>query len=207
MTPRIREMQTRPANLSCLDRFLDGSLNVLAAGEIAPHKNHERLLDAFAIYHCTYNRHSRLLIVGRHRRDCIMYLRAVRHRIRRWGLAEAVSLASNVSDEVWKSYYLCADLFFDTSRPAGISLPLLEAMSWKIPVLAVDSPGVRATVGASGLVWEDSDPESLAACLHRLACDEELRCQLGQMGWQRAQGFFRRRKTHGRLLHSVEVAQ
>ena len=55
---------TRSTAMGNMQAYRDGKTNVLSVSRVAPHKNQESLIEAFAIYHY-HNRDSRLLLIGR----------------------------------------------------------------------------------------------------------------------------------------------
>ncbi len=108
---------------------------------------------------------------------------ALRAEVQRRGLAERVFFAGKVENVgAWLAE---ADLFTTASRLEGLSLALLEAMSWGLPVVASDVPGHRELVrsGATGHLVPLDDPDALAlACITALqdwpataACAERAR--------------------------------
>lgn len=66
-------------------------------------------------------------------------------------------------------------------------LVLLEAMSWKLPIVTTDEGGIPDIVanGVNGLICERKDPVSLANCIESLLTDEKLRKDMGLKGYER----------------------
>jgi glycosyltransferase involved in cell wall biosynthesis len=179
---RLLEVEPDPEVLA---RCRDGKVNFLVVGRLAPNKGHDTLLEAFALYQGTYNRDSRLFIVGKGDERLAVYTDALRARVRALGLEESVVFTGGVSAAALKTYYQTAFAFVITSRHEGFCVPLVEAMALGTPVLAVGAAAVPATVGDAGLVWEESDPQLLAASMHRLATDRALAAALGARGRRR----------------------
>jgi glycosyltransferase involved in cell wall biosynthesis len=191
----IDRLEDVEADLGVLDTYRDGTTNVLAVGRLAPNKGHPALIDAFAVYHHEYNADSRLLVVGKAHDLLAPYTDALRAQVEELGLTGAVVFTGEVSDEALKSYYLLADVFLLTSEHEGFCVPLVEAMSMKVPVVARGAAAVPGTVGKAGLVWDDADPGLLAESVHCLAADEDTRAHLGFLGWRR----YREQYTTGRI--------
>jgi glycosyltransferase involved in cell wall biosynthesis len=184
---RLLEVEPDPAVLA---RWRDGKDNFLVVGRLAPNKGHETLLEAFALYQRAYNRDSRLFIVGKGDERLAVYTDALRARVCALGLEESVVFTGGVSAAALKTYYQTASAFVITSRHEGFCVPLVEAMALGTPVLAVGAAAVPGTVGHAGLVWEESDPELLAASMRRLAADRELAAALGARGRRRYEQHF-----------------
>jgi len=93
-----------------------------------------------------------------------------------------VVFTGKVSEAALKAYYLLAHVFVITSHHEGFCVPLIEAMSMKIPIVAYGKTAIPETVGKVGLVWEECDPQLIAASINKIAQEESLRLTLGEMG-------------------------
>lgn len=74
----------------------------------------------------------------------------------------------------------------------GVPVVAMEAMACGLAVVIGDLPAIRELVTheESGLLVAENDPAALAACLTRLARDEELRQRLGRSGQARVREEF-----------------
>lgn len=61
------------------------------------------------------------------------------------------------------------------SQHEGFGVPVLEAMSMGLPVVANSAGALPEIVGDGGLLVDASDPYALASAVARLAVDEHLR--------------------------------
>ncbi|UCF93858.1 MAG: glycosyltransferase family 4 protein [Desulfobacterales bacterium] len=175
------------ADLEVLDCYNDEDINIVMVGRLVPNKGHQALIEAFAIYHGRYNPQSRLLIVGAEDLRLRPYTDALHQKTKNYGLENRIIFTGKVSDAALKAHYLIADVFLIVSRHEGFCVPLVEAMSMKIPVIAHACTAIPHTVGKTGIVWDEEDPELMAASVNTLAQDPDLRLALGEMGWQRYQ--------------------
>lgn len=68
-------------------------------------------------------------------------------------------------------------------------LVLLEAMQAKLPIVTTDEGAIADIVedGVNGLICDRNSPDSLAACIHKLIIDNELRQKYGQAGFEKYQ--------------------
>lgn len=200
----IARLQQLEADINVINRFNDGKTNILTVGRVVPNKGHKALIDTFNIYRREYNKNSRLLIVGIEDPGLISYTMSLHSKLRELNLQNNVVFAGRVTDEALKAYYLAADVFMTTSMHEGFCVPLIEAMSMKIPIVAYASSAIPGTVGKVGLVWDEHDPELLAASVDRIVRDEEVRQSLGEMGRRRYQTTFTNEKIKQNLLEAFE---
>ena len=73
------------------------------------------------------------------------------------------------------AYYRSADAFVQLSEHEGFCVPLLEAMYFRIPIIAYNSCAMPETLGGTGLLLEDKDPALMGQALHEALFNEELR--------------------------------
>lgn len=187
---QVDRLHSVEADLTFLDRFSDGKVNILKVGRIAPNKGHRYLIESFAAYYNNYNQQSRLLIAGRDDPALSIYTRDLQDLIVRLNVQDSVIFTGGVTDEELKALYLISDVFLMTSEHEGFCVPLVEAMSMKIPVIAYGSSAVPDTVGEAGLIWEKPDPALFAESIHTIASNRDLSHILGVMGWQHYQKHF-----------------
>ncbi len=152
----------------------DGKKNILFVGRIAPNKRFEDLLASFAVYHRTYCRDSRLILVG-NPLDMEAYDLQLKEYAKRLGIEEDVVFTGHISFADILAYYRLADLFLCMSEHEGFCVPLVEAMFFGIPIVAYASSAVPETLGSGGLLAREKDPALIAGMMDRLLRDESLR--------------------------------
>jgi glycosyltransferase involved in cell wall biosynthesis len=186
----IDERFGQPPNPEEMERVreryqLDGPF-ILYAGNIKPHKNLERLIEAF---------HSlrrgggfdtvRLLIIG----DEISKYATLRRAVHRHKLHKYVRFFGFVPDETLASLYRLASVFVFPSLYEGFGLPPLEAMASGTPVITSNVSSLPEVVGDAALLIDPYEPESIADAMRRVLTDAALRDQLRARGFQRAREF------------------
>ena len=82
--------------------------------------------------------------------------------------------------------YANATLLVFASRYEGFGLPILEAASRGLPVIASDIPALRETAGDAARFVAPGDDEGWAAAVRELAADPEARARLRAAGRARA---------------------
>lgn len=151
----------------------DGRENWLFVGRLSPNKRQDNIIRAFNYHHRLVNPRSRLILVGtdaapRYADEC----RALAARL---GLSDSVVFAGHVPDAVLGAYFEVASLFVCLSEHEGFGAPVLEAMSFKVPVVALNATGVAMTMGDSGILVNQPRPDAISEIADVLAQDATLR--------------------------------
>jgi glycosyltransferase involved in cell wall biosynthesis len=199
----IERLQTIEPDMDVLDKYRDGVTNILMVGRIAPNKGHAALIEAFATYHYDYNRNSRLLVVGKEVEPFKAYSTQLRELLPFIFSEDIVSFMGEVSDSALKAYYLLSSVFAIASEHEGFCVPIIEAMSMKLPVVAYASSAIPAMVGDAGFVLKERRPYLMAEAINRLVRDEALSFTFGMMGWQRYEQNFTNEKIETELFRAL----
>jgi glycosyltransferase involved in cell wall biosynthesis len=160
-----------------------GGIDVLFVGRVVPSKAQHELVKALWAYRRLYDLRARLHIVGG--TTSFRYLEAVRGLVDDLGLTEAVRIVGEVSDASLAAYYGAADVYLSLSEHEGFGVPLLEAMTAGVPVVARGAGAIPETVGGAALLLSSGDPTYVAAALQRVCTDEALRSFLVASGLTR----------------------
>lgn len=200
---QIDRLDSVPADLDTLEAYRDGKANILSVSRVAPHKNQAGLIEAFAVYHHDYNPASRLLMVGREERAFKIYSARLREMIRFFVLEGAVVFAGEVSEETLKAFYLLGNVFLFASKHEGFSVPLVEAMAMKVPIVSYGAAAVPETVAGAGVVLDDFNPTRMAEAVDVIVRDEATNFALGISGWQRYQRHFTNAKIETQFLRAL----
>jgi L-malate glycosyltransferase len=155
----------------------------LFVGRLAPNKAQHDLVKAFAAYRRFHEPDARLHLVGGGLDDA--YGHALRNFIVGLGLDDAIVLTGAVAPSALAAYYEAADVFVVTSEHEGFCVPLLEAMSHRVPVVAYAEAAVPETLGDAGMLLPTKDPCTVAATVDRLTRDRALRALLVDAGTRR----------------------
>ncbi len=165
-----------------------GGKNFLHVGRIAPNKCIHDILKTFYFYHHKVSNKSRLWIVGNDS-DCELYSLELRRMVSEFNLKGAVEFVGSVSDCELKAFYQNSDAYICMSEHEGFCVPLIEAMYFKLPVLAFNSSAIGETLGPAGLLIEEKAPELVAELLAALSFDSTLRDRLISSGLDQLQRF------------------
>ncbi len=146
----------------------------------APVKNHQLLLDAFAIA-AESRADLKLALVGDGRLRTQAEARASD-----LGILDRVAFTGQLDD--LPSVYRDFDVFTLPSLAEGTSMSILEAMAAGLTIVATAVGGTPAVLdhGRAGILIPSNDPAALAAGLLQAAADPELRQTLGGVARARA---------------------
>lgn len=167
------------------DRYQLDAPFVLYAGNIKPHKNVDRLIDAFARLRQLGAANVKLLIIG----DDISKYSNLRRLVHRHQLHQHVRFLGFVSTDTLAALYQLAQVFVFPSLYEGFGLPPLEAMANGTPVITSNVSSLPEVVGDAALLIDPLDSESLAQAMQRVLTEPGLRADLIRRGHERVKAF------------------
>ena len=173
-------------DVSPIDEFCDGKLNILFVGRLEKRKGANYLLKAYQRVKEEIP-NSRLLIVGPGTRLRKKYEK----QVRRNRLKDVVFVGHAAYDELPR-YYKTADIFCAPATGSeSFGIILLEAMAIGKPIVASNIDGYARLVsnGVEGLLVPPRDEKMLAEALISLMNDEPLRQQMGARGQIKAREY------------------
>jgi glycosyltransferase involved in cell wall biosynthesis len=154
------------------------------AGNVMPHKNLLRLVEAFAAV--ARVRSGRLVIRGWGRQA---HVRALRDRIVALGVASRVDWQPYAPDAELVTLYRGARMLVLPSLYEGFGLTALEAMACGTPVVASLASAVQEVVGDAAVLVDPLDVSDIAEAMLRVFGDDALAARLRQRGRARAAFF------------------
>lgn len=161
------------------DAFVIGSV-----GRFVPVKRYNLLIDAFAdIY--AQNQRCRLVLVGIGPLE-----QELRQQARDLGIDAVVRF---VIGQPACHYYLLFDCFVQTTDKEGISIALLEAMSFGLPCVVTHSDAVHPVItdGVQGFKISAGDKQGLVRSILSIAGDHDLRSSFSRYALQTISDNFR----------------
>ena len=191
------------ADKTILKQYSHDTTNIVTVGRVVPNKNVHHLLEVFAYYHYDNNNNSRLIIVGKGGEGFSPYSRLLNRVVERLGLTKAVVFTGGVSDEALKAYYLVADAFVTVSEHEGFCVPLVEAMSMKLPIIAYASSAIPETLADAGIAWSERNAMLMAESIDRLVRDSAVHDALGERGYRRYETLFTNEKVENSFLQAM----
>ena len=158
---------------------------VLYAGNVKPHKNLERLIDAFAIVRKRGLDHLKLVLIG----DEMSKYSALRRAVHKHQLHKYVRFLGYLPEETLAVMYRLAGVFVFPSLYEGFGLPPLEAMASGTPVVTSNVSSLPEVAGDAAVLVDPYDPQAIADGIYRVLTDETLRREMVHKGIARAGQF------------------
>ena len=163
---------------------------LLYAGNIRPHKNVPRLVEAFAVARDQLSSHPfykdlRLIIIG----DTISRFPAVRQAVIKSRAENVVRFLGFVPFDTLRCFYQAAAAFVFVSRYEGFGLPPLEAMACGTPVVASNTSSLPEVVGDSAVQVNPENVFEIARGIKEVLIDDQLRATLVRCGREQARRF------------------
>jgi glycosyltransferase involved in cell wall biosynthesis len=173
-----------------LERYQINYPFLLYAGNIRPHKNVPRLVEAFAVVRDQLSSHPvykdlRLIIIG----DTISLYPSVRQAVIKSRAEAVVRFLGFVPFDTLRCFYEAASAFVFVSRYEGFGLPPLEAMACGTPVVTSNVSSLPEVVGDSAVQVNPENVFEIARGIREVLLDEELRSSLIRCGREQAARF------------------
>ena len=185
----IDERFLAPANAERMDlvrqRYQLDDPFVLYVGNIKPHKNIERLIDAFGRARHQGPDNLKLVIIG----DEISKYPALRQSVHKHKLDKHVRFLGFQPQETLAAFYRLARAFVFPSLYEGFGLPALEAMACGAPVVTSNVSSLPEVAGGAALLVDPYDSEAIANGIVRAVTDDAMRADLIARGYERARSF------------------
>jgi glycosyltransferase involved in cell wall biosynthesis len=178
-TPTDEEIARVRERYQLEDRF------VLYAGNIKPHKNLERLIEAFHTLRKVGFEEVKLLIIG----DEISKYATLRRAVHKYKLHKHVRFFGFVPDKTLAILYRLAGVFVFPSLYEGFGLPPLEAMASGTPVITSNVSSLPEVVGDAAFLIDPYDADAIADAMRRVLSEPALRADLRERGLRRVREF------------------
>ena len=148
----------------------------LSVGRLAPNKAIELAVMALLVARARHDPAATLEVVGR---PVVPSYTAALHRfVDDMGLHHAVRFRGPVSDADLVAAMAQADVLVITSQHEGFGVPVVEAMTMGLPVLAHHGGALPEIVADAGLLVDATDPWAVAEGVDRVLRDDGLRASL-----------------------------
>ncbi|HVC19384.1 MAG TPA: glycosyltransferase family 1 protein [Vicinamibacterales bacterium] len=158
---------------------------VLYAGTVKPHKNIDRLIDAFALVHARGLDRLTLIVIG----DDVSRYAGLRRKVLRYKLHKQIRFLGFQPQDTLAVLYRLASVFVFPSLYEGFGLPPVEAMASGTPVVTSNISSLAEVAGDAALLVDPYDPEAIAEGIQRAVEDQTLRATLTARGLARARSF------------------
>jgi len=154
----------------------------LCVGHTYSHKNHGRLLEAYARLRAAAPDTWPLVVRGDPRDG----EESVSKAIREFGLEPHVLRLPRLGEAELPLLYSAAECTVFPSLYEGLGIPVLEAMACGCPVAVSDLPSVRECAADAGLYFEPREVQSIQKAMMAMQKSAALRQELREKGYRRA---------------------
>jgi len=178
---RVPPVQPDPRAVSELNRRgAAGGPRWLSVGRLAPNKAHQDTIAALFVARNTTSPDARLTIVGGPTEP--NYPAALRRYVADLGLTGAVEFTTRLSPGQLAARYVTADVLVMLSEHEGFGVPLIEAMSHGLPIVAYDAGAIAEVMGDAGILLDRKSPGVVARAVASLLDDPARRSALAAAG-------------------------
>jgi glycosyltransferase involved in cell wall biosynthesis len=150
-----------------------------------PRKNHMVLLDAYELLLRKGDPVPDLVFAG----TDFFQAEMIHSEISRRNLVNRVRTLGYVPDVYMPSLFREATLFLHPSALEGFGYPLIEAMTYGLPVACADTDVFREIGGGVPLYFDAGNPHDIVSCIERILGDSRLREDRAQKGIKQAEQF------------------
>jgi glycosyltransferase involved in cell wall biosynthesis len=160
---------------------------LLYAGNIKPHKNVVRVIEAFSALKAELKKTGqypdlKLIIIG----DEVSSHPDLRRTVIRSGVQNDVRFLGFVPVETLRIFYDVAKVFVFPSLYEGFGLPPLEAMAHGTPVVTSNVSSLPEVVGDAAVMVHPENVFEIMHAIHRVLLDQRLRDELKVRGYMQA---------------------
>jgi glycosyltransferase involved in cell wall biosynthesis len=147
-----------------------------------PHKNHIRLVEAFALILKEFP-DCRLLLTGQRKYD----FTKVMSRVAELGIQDRVTHLGYVDTDMLAAVYLRATVVVVPTLFESISIPIYEAFRLGVPVCASNVVALPEQIGDAGVLFDPLSIEDMAGKISTVLGNAELQAELIQRGKNRVE--------------------
>ena len=173
-----------------LERYQLTDPFILYSGQIKPHKNIDRLIEAFAVLKSELGsnkkyKNLKLIIIG----DALSRHQYLRLTVVRSGVQQDVRFFGFVPYPVLQVFYESAVMFTSPSLYEGFGLSPLEAMANRTPVVAANTSSLPEVLGDAAILVNPENVFEIARAMKQLLMDQVLRQDAIEKGLEQVKKF------------------
>jgi len=159
---------------------------VLYVGSVQPRKNIVRLVQAFDMLKSSgkFNEHKLIICGGKG-----WLYEKIYQQMCGSAYSEDIILVGDANNDLLASLYTSATLLVMPSLYEGFGLPVVEAMSFGLPVVCADNSSLSEIADGAALLVDAYSPEDIFRKVERILEDGNLRLELSRKGLARAKDF------------------
>jgi glycosyltransferase involved in cell wall biosynthesis len=166
-------------------KFAIDSPFALYPAQTWPHKNHLRLLDAFALLRKEKQFHLKLICTGSRN----FFWPDIKRHLKELRLSDHVFFPGFVNFAELRALYRLASFVVFPSLFEGAGFPILEAFKEGTPVTSSGVTSIPEYAGDAALFFDPDSVESIARAIERMHDDAATRVELAKRGSERIKRF------------------
>tara|TARA_Y100000310_G_scaffold151231_1_gene150759 strand:- start:3851 stop:4984 length:1134 start_codon:yes stop_codon:yes gene_type:complete len=171
------------------DKFKIHKQYVVYVGSAYPHKNLEKLVNAFALTRLKYKRNWQLVLVGRIDEFYKRLQTYVNENVKGDNIKKDIIFTGQISDKELDGVYRGAKLLAYPSLYEGFGLPALEAASRGIPVVCASSSSLPEVMADAAYYFNPKDINHMASVLDLVGGSHKIQDEIAKKGLARSQQF------------------
>ena len=178
---------------------------IMHVGSPFPHKNIERLVEAFTLLH---EQHPNLQLVLAGKREFYFnQLEKLIHSSPASSATKNIIIPGFVTDAQLRWLYENAACYVLPSLSEGFGLPGLEAMTYGTPLVSSSATCLPEVYGPAAVYFDPTSPADMAEKINSVLTDENLRKELIKLGKEQIKKYSWERMTEGILDCITEVVE
>lgn len=161
--------------------IINGLKYLLYVGNAHPHKNLDKLIQAFSLL-LEKEPLIKLVLVG----DDGFFYQRLKNQVRSSNLSKNIIFTGKLNNYDLKEYYKNALAFVFPSLSEGFGIPGLEAMNYNCPVIASDIPVFKEIYKDAALYFNPNSAKDIVRCISSVLGDPAKRKIMIEKGLKRA---------------------
>lgn len=159
---------------------------LLYVGNAYPHKNLERLLDAFKLLTTNYKLPTTHLIIVSPRD---VFFDRLQEEIKKRGLERSVKIKEYLQAHELSELFQKATAYVFPSLSEGFGIPGLNALKSGLPLTASDIPVLREIYGNGAIYFDPESPQDMAQKIQNVLSNNKVRSNLIKKGKEQAKKY------------------
>lgn len=185
--------------------FRNNVINIVSVGKFVPRKRHVLLIQAMKYIGSNYN--VKLTIIGEvttdtHKKE----YQKVTEYIKKNNLEDIVEIKTNIKLKDVQDEYLRNDLFILPSINEPLSISIIEAMSYGLPVICSDTCGTKDYIeeGLNGYVFKSDDLNDLKEKIIKIIHDKSTLRTMGKASFELVKTKYSPERYHETLMGIID---